>query len=77
MILIAVKALPAGSTSPAAISVRISTGERQGFGAAAPLSTKMSSLRGRVGGSAFMPKLVELVGPTWTLFAEQLPPCFA
>ena len=40
-----------GSKPPAAVSVRISTGERHGFGAAAPLSTMASSLQGRAGGS--------------------------
>ena len=62
MILVAVEALPAKSKSPAAVSVCISTGERHGFGAAAPLSTKTSFRRGRAGVSAFMPKLVKLVG---------------
>ena len=52
----------AGSKPPAAVSVRVSKGERYRFGAAAPLSAKTSSQRGRAGGSAFMPKLVELVG---------------
>ena len=61
MVLAAVKAVPAGSKPPAAVSVRISTAERHSFGAAALLSTKTSSLRGRAGGSAVMPKLVELV----------------
>ena len=59
MVIIAVEAVPAGCKPPAAVRVRISTGERQGFGAAAPLSTKTSSLRGRAGDSSFMPKLVE------------------
>ena len=70
MILVTVEALLAESKPPAAVSVRISTSERHGFGAAAPSSTKMSCLRGRAGGLAFMPKLVELVGPAWILFAE-------
>ena len=61
MVLIAEEAMSAGSKPPAAVGVRISTGERHGFGAAAPLSPKTSSQRGTVGGSAFMPKLVELV----------------
>ena len=51
MILIAVEAVPAGSKPPVAISARIFTGERHGFGAAAPLSTRTSSLsQGRAGG---------------------------
>ena len=61
MILVAVVALPAGSKSAAAVSVCISTGERHGFDVAASLSTKTSLLRERAGGSAFMPKLFELV----------------
>ena len=77
MILVAVEAVPAGSKPLAVVGVRIATDERNCFGAAAPLSTKTSSQRGSPGGSAFMPKLVELVGPAWTFFAEQLYPCFA
>ena len=69
MIVVAIEALPVGSKSPATFSVPIYTGERHGFDAAAPLSSKTSSLRGRAGDSAFMPKLVELVGPACTLFA--------
>ena len=77
MAIIAVEAVPAGSKPPAAVGVRISTGERGRFGAAAPLSTKTSSLRVRAIGLDFMPKLVKLVGPAWTLFEEQISPCFA
>ena len=77
MVLIAVEAVLAGSKPPVAVSVRISTGGRHDFGAAALLSTKTSYLRGRAGGSAVMLKLVELVGPVSTLLAEQLSPCFA
>ena len=77
MVFIVEEAMPAGSKPPAAIGVRISTGERHDFGAAASMSTKRSSLREREGGSAFIPKLVELVKPTWTLFAKQLSPFFA
>ena len=36
MVLATVEAVPAGSKPPAAVSVRISTSERHGFGAAAP-----------------------------------------
>ena len=43
MILIAVEVVPARSKPPAAVSVRISTSERRGFGAAAPLSTRVTS----------------------------------
>ena len=52
-----------GSEPPAAVNVRISKGERHDFGAAAPLSTKTSSLQERARGSAFALKLVELFGP--------------
>ena len=44
MVTIAVEAVPAGSKPPGAVSVRISMGERHGFGSAAPLSTRASSL---------------------------------
>ena len=40
MVLVAIEAVPAGSKPPAAVSVRIPTGERYGFVAAALLSTK-------------------------------------
>ena len=36
MILVAVETVPAGSKPPAAVSMRIYTGERHGFGTAAP-----------------------------------------
>ena len=77
MVLIDIEVVLAGSRPPAAVSVRISAGERQGFGASVTLSTRTSSLRGRARGSAVMPKLVELVGPASTPFGEQLSPCFA
>ena len=73
VILVAVEALPVGNKPPTAVSVRISTGKRHDFGAAAPLSTKTSSQRRRAGGSAFMPKLVELVGSAWTLCRTAIP----
>ena len=72
MILVAVKAVPARSKPPVAVSVRVSMSEGHGFDAAAPLSTRVLSLKERAGGSTFMPKLVELVRPASTLFAEQL-----
>ena len=51
MVLIAVEAMPAGSKSPAAVGVSISTGETHGFGAAEPFFTRASSLvRRRAGG---------------------------
>ena len=59
MDLVAVEAVTAGSKPPAAISACISTSERRGFSAAAPLSTMASSLQGRAGGSVeSSPKLV-------------------
>ena len=67
-----------GSKSPAADVVRISKGERHDLGAVAPYSTTTSSLQGRVGGSAFTAKLVELVfRPGSTRLAEKLSPCIA
>ena len=48
----------AAEVLPAVVGVRIFKGERHDFGAAAPLSTKTSSLQGRAGGSAFTPKVV-------------------
>ena len=77
IVLITVEPVPAGGRPPAAVSVGISTGERRSFGASAPLSTRAASLRESVRGLAFMPKLVDLVGPAPTLFAEQLSPPFA
>ena len=51
MFLIAVEAVPAESKPQAAVRVRISAGERRGFGAAAPLSVRASFLeQGRAGG---------------------------
>ena len=75
-VVFAVEVLPGGGKPPAAVSVRISKGKRHDFSAAAPFSTKKSFLQGRARDSAFMPKLVERFGQTWTLFAEQLSPCF-
>ena len=64
--------------SPAAVGERISKDGRHDLGAASPLSTTTSSLQGRAGGSAIMPKLVELViGPGSTRQAEKLSPCIA
>ena len=62
---------------PAAVSVRISTGEIHGFGTSAPLSARASSLQRRAGGSAVTRKLIQLIGPASTLFAKELSPCFA
>ena len=79
MVLIVVEVVPVGSKPPAVVGVRISTGKRRGFGAAAPLSAMASSLQGGGGGSVeSLPKLVRHIdGPASTLFAEQLSPCFA
>ena len=53
-----------GTKPPAAVVERISKDGGHNLGAASPLSTTTSSLQGRAGGSAFTPKLVELVfGP--------------
>ena len=71
MVLIAVAAVSVGSKPPAAVGVRISTGERHSFSASPPLSTRASSLNiQRAGDSAIMPKLVKLVGPSSTLAEE-------
>ena len=77
MVIVAVETVPVGSKTLATGGVRISTSKRHGFGASAPLSTRASFLQGRAGGSAIMPKLVELVGPLSTLFAKELSPYFA
>ena len=44
MVSIAVEAVPADSKPPVAVGVRISSSERHGFGASAPLSTRVSFL---------------------------------
>ena len=65
MIVVAVETyFPAGSEPPAAVCVRISMGERHGFGAAASLSTRASSFeQGRVGGLVeSLPKLARQIG---------------
>ena len=78
IVLTAVEAGQVGSKPPAAVGVRISTGERHGFGASVLLLSRASSLSiGRAGGLAIMPKLVKLVGPSLTLLAEELFPFFA
>ena len=77
MFLIAVEAVLMGSKPPAAAGVRISPSERHSFGASALLSTRALSLNIRkAGGSAFMPKLIKLVGPLAT-GAEELSPFIA
>ena len=67
-----------GSKSTAAVVVRISKDRRHHLGAASALSSTTSSLQGRAGGSAIMPKLVELViGRGSTRQAEKLSLCIA
>ena len=67
-----------GSKPPAAVDERISKGEIHDLGAAGPFSTRTSSLQGRAEGSAFTPKLVEVVfGPGSAQLAEKLSPCIA
>ena len=75
MVLVSAEVVPAESKPPAAVVVRTFKGERHDFGAAAPFSTMTSSLQDKAGDSAFTPKLVELVGLAWTLFAEHLSSC--
>ena len=67
--------MPAGSKPPAAVRVRISTGERYGFGAAAPLSTRTSSLElGRAGGPVeSLSKLARQIGSGSTSAEELFP----
>ena len=75
---VAVKVSPVGTKPPAAVGKRISKDGRHDWGAASPLSTMTSSLQGRAGGSAIMPKLVELVFvPGSTQQAEKLSPHIA
>ena len=80
MILITVEAVPVNIKPPAAdISIRSFTGEKCGFGASAPLLTRVSPVHFSIAfkrGSTIMPKLVKLVAPPSNL-AEELSPCFA
>ena len=71
--------MPAGSKPPAAVGVRIYTGGRDGFGAAAPLSTMASYLQqGRARGSLeSSPKLVRHIRLGSTFFEEKPSPSFA
>ena len=66
-----------GTKPPAAVDVRISMDGRHDLNAAAPHSTTLTSLQGRAGSSAFMPKLVELGGPGSTRRAEEQSPHIA
>ena len=71
MVLIAVKAMPAGGKPPAVDgSMRTFTGGRCGFGASVPSLTRASPMHfsGAVkNDSAIMPKLVKHVGPSSTV----------
>ena len=61
-----------GTKPQADVDERISNDGRHDSDATLPLSTTTSSLKGRAGGSAFTPKLVELVfGPGLTRRAEK------
>ena len=64
MIFVAVEVSPVGSKPPAAVVEHIQKDGRHDLGAAAPFSTKKSSLQGRAGGSAITPKQVEVFGPS-------------
>ena len=62
----------------AAVDERISKDGRHDLGDVAPFLTKTSFLKGRSGGSAKIPKVVELVfGSSSTRRAEKLSPCIA
>ena len=65
------------SKPPTADIVRISKGERHDLGAAAPLSTRATSLeQGSAGGPLqSSPNLVDHIGSGSTRLAEQLSPC--
>ena len=72
------EASPAGTKPPAAVGERISKDEKHDSDAALPLSTTTSFLQGRVGGSAIMPKRIELMfRPGSTRRAEKPPPRLA
>ena len=72
LVSVAVEVSPVGTKPPATVDERISKVGRHDLGAASPLSTTTLSLQGRAGGSAFTPKLAELVfGPGSTRRAEK------
>ena len=79
MVFVAVEVSPAGSKPPAAVVVRISKNGGHDLGAAAPLSTRASSLeQGSAGGPVqSSPKLVKHIGSGSTRLAEQLSLCIA
>ena len=64
MVSVAVDVSPGGSKPPGAIGKRISKDGRHDLGAAERFLTTASSLQGRAGRSAFMPKLFEIFGPS-------------
>ena len=64
MIFIAVEVSLVGSKPPAADGERISKKRRHDLGDASAFSTRTPSLQGRAGGSAFLPKQVEVFGPS-------------
>ena len=67
-----------GTKPPAAVGERISKDGRHDSDATSPHSTTTSSLQGRAGVSAFMPKLVEFMfGPGSTRRAEKPSPRIA
>ena len=69
MILSVVEAAPASSKPSAADdSIRTSAGGRYGFGASAPSLTRalLMHFSGAERGSAILPKLVKLVGPSYS-----------
>ena len=72
---VAVVASPVETKPPTAVGEHISKDGRHDLGDVSPFSTRTSSLQGRAGGSAIMPKLVELIfGPGSTRQAEKLSP---
>ena len=64
LVSVGVEVLLVGTKPPAAVGERISKDRIHDLGAASPPSTKTSSLSGRSGGSASMPKFIEVIGPS-------------
>ena len=73
MVLSAIDAEPVFSRPPASVGVRISTGERRGFGPSVPSSTRASLHYARSEGSvnSSSPKLVQLIGSSLTRADEK------
>ena len=73
MVIVPIEASPVGSKPPATVGERISEDGRHDLGAAAPLSTRASSLeQGGAGGPVQLyPKLVEYIGSGSTRSAER------